>query len=131
MISKSVWVIDDDPIFRLIFSMTLKKPFENYTIIEHENARLAFESLTQVIEENAELPECLFIDVNMPEMTGWQCLDKLMELCPSVHHRLPKIYIVSSSINSDDEQKAKSYPITAGYLTKPISIEKFQQILSD
>ena len=130
MISKCVWVVDDDPIFRLIFSMTLKKAFEDYTLIEHENGQLAFESLSQDVEENEKLPECLFIDVNMPEMTGWECLDKLMELCPSIRNRLPKIYIISSSINLDDVQKAYSYPITSGYLTKPISVTRLKEILS-
>lgn len=131
MKSKSVWVVDDDPIFRLIFSMTLKKGFGEYTIIEHENGKLACDSLYKRVEDNADLPQCLFIDINMPEMNGWQCMDKLMELIPSSIARLPKIYIVSSSINTDDEKKAYSYPFTTGYLTKPISMEKFREILSN
>lgn len=131
MNKKCVWVVDDDPIFRLIFSMTLKKTFDDFTIIEHENGKLALDSLYQGFEGNANLPQFLFMDINMPEMNGWQCMDKIKELMPTSLGKFPKIYMVSSSINSDDEQKAYSYPFTSGYLTKPISIEKFQEILSE
>lgn len=131
MNKKCVWVVDDDPIFRLIFSMTLKKSFDDYTIVEHENGKVACESLYDGFDGNTDLPDCLFMDINMPEMNGWQCMDKILELMPDTLDSFPKIYIVSSSINTDDEQKAFSYPFTSGYLTKPISIEKFQEILSD
>lgn len=128
---KCVWVVDDDPIFRLIFSMTLKKSFDDCIIVEHDNGKSAFESLSESFEGNINLPEYLFMDINMPEMNGWQCMDKIMELMPTSLEQFPKVFIVSSSINNDDELKAYSYPFTSGYLTKPISIEKFQEILSD
>lgn len=131
MNSKCVWVVDDDPIFRLIFSMTLKKSCDHYTLIELENGKLACDSLHEGFEGKIELPQFLFMDINMPEMNGWQCMDMIMELMPGSIGKFPKIYIVSSSINNDDEKKAYSYPFTSGYLTKPISIAKFQEILTE
>lgn len=128
--NKSIWVIDDDPIFRLIFSMTVKKLFQKITIVEHENGKDACDAFSQNIDNQSSLPDCIFMDINMPKMNGWECLDKIQELVKDEFKDRPKIFIVSSSINPEDRKRAFDYPFATDYLTKPISIEKFQEILT-
>lgn len=124
-----IWIADDDPIFRLIFKMTIKKAKDNLSIVEFENGKLASESFQKSIEGQKDIPGCLFMDVNMPEMNGWECLDKINDLYAVENRSMPKVFIMSSSINKDDEIRIKHYPFATGYLRKPISIETFEKIL--
>ena len=124
-----IWIADDDPIFRLIFKMTLKKVKNNLAIVEFENGKLTSETFQKSIESQKDIPCCLFMDVNMPVMNGWECLEKINELYTDPNDALPKVYIMSSSINKDDEKQIAHYPFVAGFLRKPISIETFEEIL--
>lgn len=128
-VNKSIWVIDDDPIFRLIFSMTVKKLFDQFTIVEHENGQVACDTLDFELANDGDIPLCLFIDINMPEMSGWDCLERVQNLVKGKSEGIPKIFIVSSSINPVDKKRAFKFSVTTDFLTKPISIEKFKEIL--
>ena len=124
-----IWIADDDPIFRLIFTMTVKKAKSNLKIVEFENGKLACESFQNSILNGAEMPCCMFMDVNMPIMSGWECIDEINDLCKDKARVIPQIFIMSSSINKEDEKRIAHYPFATGYLRKPISVEKFQEIL--
>ena len=126
-----MWVADDDPIFRLILVMTIKKLNSDYVIKEHENGDEVYSTIVDSIKNPAQFPKCLFIDINMPGMNGWKCLDKMKTLLSDYSGTLPKIYIISSSIDPKDKLKALSDSLTSGYLTKPISIETLRKILSN
>ena len=58
----------------------------------------------------------VILDLNMPEINGWQFLDAIKELpCTST-----KVVIVSSSINIADREKAKTYSPVINFITKPL-----------
>jgi len=67
----------------------------------------------------------IFLDVNMPELNGWEFMDKLdkMALNSFCH-----IFIVTSSIDNADKEKAESYPVSVGFVEKPLSIEKLKEL---
>ncbi len=75
-----------------------------------------------------ELPDIIFLDINMPVSDGWMFLDALKELYPKLNKQI-NIYMVSSSIAPDDIKRAKSNPLVTDYLVKPLSPETFQEIL--
>ena len=126
-----IWIADDDPIFRLIFKMTIKKVMENISIVEFENGKLVCESFHKSVDNQEDIPCFIFMDVNMPIMNGWGCLDKINDLHRDGSSTLPKIFIMSSSINKEDEKRIAHYPFATGYLRKPISIETFEEIFED
>lgn len=128
MTSETVWVVDDDPIFRMIFGMTLKKCYPKMKVVEYEDGQKACSAFSGCIESGKELPFSIFMDINMPLMDGWECMDEIQSLIESLDEYNPPIYIVSSSINPDDERRANAHPITSGYLVKPITIEVFKEI---
>ncbi len=129
--NNSIWVVDDDPIFRLIFAMTVKKLNGSYLIKEHENGAEACAKIDELFKLTAQFPRCLFMDINMPGMNGWECLDKIRKLLSNYQGTLPKIYIISSSINPEDKKRALSFECTTGYLTKPIAIDTLQKIMGE
>ena len=71
----------------------------------------------------------IFLDLNMPVMDGFEFLDTYSK------HPLGKnsdivIYVLSSSLNTSDQEKALSYTGVEEYLTKPIDAVKLKDILN-
>ncbi len=128
MKNETIWVVDDDPIFRLIFSMTLKKCFPSFNVVEHEDGKKACDEFSTCVNSGQNIPQSIFMDINMPVLNGWECIDQIQSIINEVGVKSPSIYIVSSSINPEDEKKALSYPITSAYLVKPLTVEVFNEL---
>lgn len=59
----------------------------------------------------------LLLDINMPTMTGWDFLEKYEELDQRVKDQI-SIYILSSSVDPRDKEKAANNKYVKGYLEK-------------
>lgn len=107
-------LIDDDPISTFVteklISKNIKVPFE---IFKYNNAVLALKDLPAIN------PNYLFLDLNMPEMTGWDFLEAF-----SPKSSNPEVYILSSSVDERDITKANKYGMVKKYLSKPL-VKKF------
>ncbi len=64
---------------------------------------------------------CVFLDINMPIMNGWEFLEAINN-----ENIKSNIYVVilTSSVNRVDREKAKGYPQVIDYLEKPLSESK-------
>ncbi len=72
-------------------------------------------------------PAVIFLDINMPVLTGWDVLDRLSHLPGTILRQLT-IFILSSSIAAEDKLKAHSNPLVAGYIEKPLNINHLMDI---
>lgn len=120
-------IIDDDPVF--VFGA--KKIMEHGNICKSfmvfPNGAKAIDALKPMIIANQKLPDFILLDLNMPVMDGWEFLDELVKIpCK----KEITIYIVTSSIDPADMDKAKTYTSVTNYLIKPITTDKLQQVLS-
>lgn len=68
-----------------------------------------------------------FVDLNMSIMNGWEFLDKLSKAKNEITMHY-KLYILSSTINPDDQKKAKSNPLVSGFLSKPLTKEHLNML---
>ncbi len=66
--------------------------------------------------------EFLFLDINMPRMTGFQFLDQI-STHPATVDRDPFVIIVSTSSNPDDAERAMRYEIVRDYHTKALTAD--------
>jgi CheY-like chemotaxis protein len=89
------------------------------------NGEEAVKDLSQRDLEKAPLPDLILLDINMPIMNGWQFLDKCCEW-DSVQQC--SIFVVSSSINKEEIDKATSYPFVDGYILKPMTLDKIKDL---
>ncbi|RMG58545.1 MAG: response regulator [Bacteroidetes bacterium] len=84
--------------------------------------------LADALENNPEnLPDVIFLDINMPLMNAWQFLDRYVEL----KERFPKeihLFILSSSVYRKDIEKSARYDVVTDYIIKPLSKESLRQI---
>ncbi len=120
-------IIDDDAIavFGLKRAMSIIGFSTELSIFE--NGLDALENFRQLLEKGLELPSLLFIDVNMPAMGGWDFMGEFIKLLPSKKN-MPKIFIMSSSVDSRDMKMAKTFGLEANYLAKPVSKDILEQI---
>lgn len=116
---KKVLLIDDDEIVNSI----------NKVIIQH--AKFADEIVTENFAANAityikglskeDLPRAIFLDVNMPEMNGWDFVEEYEKL--DIDTSGIKIIMLTSSINPRDQKRALSMEHIKGFVSKPLSPE--------
>lgn len=123
----SLFIIDDDDIFHRILEIMVQKSqtFEKVTHFTHPRAVLDY--LMAHRSDPAMLPDVLFVDLNMPEMSGWEVLDELQQIYSS----LPKpilIYIVTTAISSFEVARTEKYRFVKEFISKPLSFNKLLSI---
>lgn len=117
-------LIDDD----LIYLYTMKKLIEKYKLCNHvlefKNGQEAMNYFNSVTDTTL-LPQVIFLDINMPVMNGWDFVKQFTQL-PYLNNSNMNLYITSSSIDSADINRARSFSVIRDYLVKPLTLDKLK-----
>jgi len=119
-------MIDDDPVHHVIMRYILAKVPTEIKTNYYFNAKLALNLLTELKDEPEDLPDIIFLDLDMSIMDGFNFLDRYEVLKPSIQKKID-IYILSSSTDIDERSRAEHYPSVKGYIVKPI----IQQVVNE
>jgi CheY-like chemotaxis protein len=126
-----ILLVDDDEINNFISIKLIKKVLLNTEISACLNGRFAIDELIEINRKDpASLPDYILLDINMPIMNGWEFLDEYEKLDIDTAGKT-KIYIISSSVFSNDISKAKTYRSVKDFVSKPLNIEKINQLFVD
>jgi response regulator RpfG family c-di-GMP phosphodiesterase len=127
-ILKRFLLVDDDPINNLLTKMMLKKSFENVLI---HDFTVPEDGLGYIKSEPSHNPldgkTTLFLDINMPTLSGWEFLKALELFDTSIKERY-NTYMLSSSINLNDINLAKEHPYVKGFIEKPLNKTSLSKI---
>jgi response regulator RpfG family c-di-GMP phosphodiesterase len=74
------------------------------------------------MRENVTGPTVLFLDINMPKLTGWEFLEKYEALSDEVKTNT-NIYMLSSSLDRRDKARATTNKYVQGFIAKPLDFE--------
>ena len=118
----SVMLIDDDKITIFLQKNVIAKLTCVNKILTYDYADAALEFLKSGID----IPELILLDLDMPVMDGWDFLAQFKKMRLNL---IPKIFILTSSIRSEDITRAKSIKEVTGFLSKPLNEDKLSTIM--
>jgi CheY-like chemotaxis protein len=122
--NKTILLIDDNNIDNYINKAILSKTHTAKNITVKTSAIDALEYLNTLTEE---FPEIIFLDIRMPIMDGFGFLNEF-EKIPLTIRQNTAIYMLSSSTNEEDINKATSYESVKKYLNKPLQLESVKDL---
>ncbi len=107
-------IVEDDPFSRRLVENVLQNQYQLVSLASAETALSAYAELA---------PDLLFLDINLPDVTGHELLEKIITLDP-------KAYVVMLSGNSDRTNVMQAVEHGAvGFIAKPFSREKLFQYI--
>jgi len=123
-----VLIIDDDPILIMVCKRLMKiTGFSEIVYAAKEGGEGMKILLEQLVSTPENLPDLILLDINMPVMNGWEFLDELIALSPKMPLSLP-VFMLSSTIDQADYDRASSYDLVKGFYSKPLTKENLEEI---
>ena len=121
-------IIDDDELNNLICT----------NVINNVNSITEIKAFTdpniglRYIQENYRTTQAnnviMLLDINMPTLLGWEVLEEFKNFSDVTKSHF-KIFMLTSSANRKDKERALSNPLLWGYIEKPLTKEKVVSIL--
>jgi response regulator RpfG family c-di-GMP phosphodiesterase len=124
---RKVMVIDDTNIDLIIAKKVITKHAFAEEVINMESAEEALEYLSNVQNKVTGIPQFIFLDINMPEMNGFDFLDAYENLAADVKSNCI-IIMLTTSLNPEDKEKANNCPYVHGFINKPLTEERLKNI---
>lgn len=125
--SLTVCLIDDDRIYQFTAQRILQlvNPFQK--VLVFSNGKEAIDFFTQQPIRSEQLPDIIFLDINMPVMNGWEFLEAYNRVKTEFDKNI-SIYMVSSSVDEKDKIKSKNFDVR-DFIEKPLDKETMIEIL--
>ncbi|MEO8712636.1 MAG: response regulator [Parafilimonas sp.] len=115
-------LVDDDGDDVSIFKHVLRQVNPSIDLISAADGE---EALNFLKHQQSNLPDVIFLDLNMPRMSGKECLIELKK-DPDLQH-IPVIMYTTSSQSKDIEETMQKGAIC--FITKPSDINELKNIL--
>lgn len=125
--NKTIFIIDDDPILRLIIEMMMNKIDSSLVFIQCENGKIGLDKLKDRPEASSEC--IILLDLNMPVLDGWGFLDEI-QTSQLINYQNITLYILSSSKDKSDIEKSKKYAFVKKFYHKPLNNKDIIEILN-
>jgi CheY-like chemotaxis protein len=126
MIPSTFIVVDNDPVNNLLCDLAIKDEVSDANFLAFTDPLKAFDHIS-ASEEGVSM-NILLLDINMPIWSGWDFVEHFDKLDEKIKKRF-RIYMLSSSIDNNDKQRAMENKNVIDYIEKPLTKEKVFSLL--
>jgi len=127
MTKPNILLVDDDQLYLYLMEKTIHQISKELVVSTFTDGEQAVEYIAKCTEEKVELPEVIFLDINMPFLDGWGFLNEFKKLKPKIINNI-NIYMVSSSMRDSDVKRASNFEELTGYVVKPVNKVQLAEI---
>ena len=110
-------IIDDDPASVELSTITIQNSIENPLISTFSNAEMALDFLSNDFTAEIGNSTIVFLDLDMPQMNGWNFLEHYDHLNDRIKSRI-KIIIVSGFDNVENRKRAYQNRYVTEFIVK-------------
>ena len=114
-------IVDDDPFNNILCKMQIEITLGDVDIKTFEIPEEGLAFIQNDYIKNLE-PIILFLDINMPTLTGWEFMEEYEKFSDEVKEQI-RIFILSSSVDPRDKDKAEANKYIKGFISKPLDRE--------
>jgi len=114
---KTIMIVDDDPGVIYTVKQGLGGLFSDYKVISAENGKKCLDLLGK-----KEIPDVILLDIMMPEMSGWETLDKIKK--NPLWKNIPVVFLTA---RTDSIAKNAGGFLADDYIEKPFKIPELKQ----
>ena len=128
MKNSDILLVDDDEVYLFVASHIFKSLSGTLTVECCTDGEQAINVFKDCIASDFKIPDLVLLDINMPFLDGWGFLEEYKKLKPKLQQK-SQIYLVTSSNQEEDRERAKQYEEVEDYVVKPISRDKLKELL--
>lgn len=122
-----ILIIDDDEINNFIAAKLIDKIPPKAQVSTCINGKQGIDYVRSKLTNQAEFPDIIFLDINMPLMNGWEFLEEFETFKNDINKRVI-INMLSSSVYNDDITKAETFDTVNKFISKPLTVEKIKDM---
>ncbi len=122
-------IIDDDPVYHVIFKELVKDSNFSKELSHYRDGYAALNYLFKS-ENEANIPDLVFLDLNMSKMDAWEFLEEFEKNYEALNKQV-NVYIISAGIeDANYNEKLKSYKYVKALINKPFDKKSFHDFSS-
>ena len=123
-----ILLIDDSEADNYFHEMIIREANCTKNIVAVTNGEAALKFLSTPIDGSYPKPDLIFLDINMPRMNGWEFIDAYDKL-PADQRGNNLVVMLTTSLNPDDDQRAKENPHIESFINKPLTQIILEQLV--
>ncbi len=117
-------LIDDNEADNVFHEIMIRRAGFTGELLVYEDAE---EALTFLQKDPLTAPTCIFLDINMPLMDGFEFARKADSLLSGKSTVL--VMMLTSSDAPKDRQTASEMPLIQDFITKPLTVQRVRDLL--
>lgn len=126
--AKNIMIVDDDKISTYLTKRIVDSSSMVVNSSTFYQSEIALSYIKKALITATDLPDLILLDINMPILDGWDFINELQKM--NSLKTIP-IAILSSSNYKEDFDKSEIYPEIRTYITKPLTLLKFEAIMHE
>lgn len=124
---QNILLVDDNEINNLLHERLIEMSDFGAPVVVRQSAMEALDYLRSVANDPAQVPSIIFLDIRMPVMDGFGFMDEFQKLPESITGKA-QVILLSSTLDPEDNDKAKRYPHVVKMLLKPLTVDQLSSL---